>query len=113
MKYVNALLALNKEANILVEQEDIGIVTPYKRQMYRIKEQLKNQGLDEIEVGTAEVFQGREKRIIIITTVRAQQSLLLYDKKYDLGFVRSEKVKVCASNSNFFYYYDLYFSVLT
>lgn len=45
-----------------------------------------------VEVGTTETFQGREKRIIIITTVRAQKDLLLYDKKYNLGFVKHEKV---------------------
>lgn len=50
-------------------------------------------GFPEIEVGTTEVFQGREKRIIIISTVRAQPSLLKYDKCYKLGFVKNAKVR--------------------
>lgn len=78
--------------NIKVAQTDIGIVTPYKRQMYRIKECLMEREWENIEVGTVETFQGREKRVIIITTVRAQRSLLLQDREYELGFVRSEKV---------------------
>lgn len=50
--------------------------------------------LSEIEVGTVEVFQGREKRIIIISTVRSKPSLLKLDKQYNLGFVRNEKVNI-------------------
>lgn len=78
--------------NIKVAQTDIGIVTPYKRQMHRIKECLMVRDWENIEVGTVETFQGREKRVIIITTVRAQRSLLLQNREYELGFVKSEKV---------------------
>lgn len=49
-------------------------------------------GFENIEVGTTESFQGREKRIIIISTVRAQDSLLKHDKKYNLGFVKHDQV---------------------
>lgn len=61
--------------------------------MYKIKELLKRNKLDKVEVGTTETFQGREKRVMIISTVRARHDLLLYDKKYNLGFVRNDKVK--------------------
>lgn len=62
--------------------------------MYKIKELLKRNNFEKVEVGTTETFQGREKRIIIISTVRARQDLLLYDKKYNLGFVRNDKVSI-------------------
>lgn len=64
--------------------------------MYRIKYALSE--YKDIEIGTVETFQGREKRIIIISTVRGQHSLLLYDRKYNLGFVSNEKV-CCYKNS--------------
>lgn len=64
----------------------------FSLQMYRIKDKLQHNGFSGVEVGTPEVFQGREKRIIIISTVRAQASLLLYDKKYKLGFIKNKKV---------------------
>lgn len=48
--------------------------------------------IENIEVGTTETFQGREKRVIIISTVRSNRNLLDYDKKYNLGFLVSEKV---------------------
>ncbi|KAF5270326.1 hypothetical protein FQR65_LT05514 [Abscondita terminalis] len=87
-KYVKALISLEETK---VVPSDIGVVTPYIRQVYRIKDALTREKLDEVEVGTTEVFQGREKRIIIISTVRAQHNLLLYDRKYKLGFVKNEK----------------------
>lgn len=88
IKYVSALLSL-QETKVL--QSEIGIVTPYIRQVYRVKELLAKNNYTDVEVGTTEVFQGREKRIIIISTVRAQYDLLLYDRKYKLGFVANEK----------------------
>ncbi|KAK5650663.1 hypothetical protein RI129_001692 [Pyrocoelia pectoralis] len=88
IKYVAALLTL---AEIEVLQSEIGVVTPYTRQVYRIKELLSKRNYSDVEVGTTEAFQGSEKRIIIISTVRAQYDLLLYDRKYKLGFVANEK----------------------
>ncbi|MCH3917612.1 MAG: AAA domain-containing protein [Spirochaetia bacterium] len=47
-------------------QSDIGIIAPYNAQVKAIKEQLN---LDTIEVATVHKFQGREKDIIILTSV--------------------------------------------
>ncbi|KAG5889286.1 hypothetical protein JTB14_007047 [Gonioctena quinquepunctata] len=92
LKYVQALISLefeNEEDKVTPEQ--IGVVTPYIRQVYKVREILKQNHLEGVEVGTTETFQGREKRIILITTVRAQKDLLLHDKQYNLGFVRHDK----------------------
>lgn len=58
---------------------DIGIISPYNRQCEVIKEDLYNNGYEAISVGSAEVFQGQERRVIIISTVRTENG--------DLGFV--------------------------
>jgi helicase MOV-10 len=87
VKYVTALMRLNLPSAYRVRMDQIGVVTPYKRQVHKIKDRLKHQGFEAVEVGTTESFQGREKRVIIISTVRAQHSLLLHDRKYNLGFV--------------------------
>lgn len=66
----------------------------YFFKVHKIKEILKRSNFDKVEVGTTETFQGREKRVIIISVVRAREDLLLYDKKYNLGFVRQDKVNI-------------------
>ncbi|CAH1967600.1 unnamed protein product [Acanthoscelides obtectus] len=89
---VQALLKMSfRDSSKNVKQEEIGVVTPYVRQVHTIRQYLRNRNIEHVEVGTTETFQGREKRIIIISTVRAQKDLLLYDRKYRLGFVRQEK----------------------
>lgn len=45
--------------------EDIGVVTPYRRQVDKVAEALQN----KIEADTVHKFQGREKEIIIMSTV--------------------------------------------
>ncbi|CAB3246161.1 unnamed protein product [Arctia plantaginis] len=84
--YVQALVKKHK-----VLLEDIGIVTPYIRQVYTINKMLRELRYEKIEVGTVEAFQGKEKRVIIISTVRANCSLLDYDAKFQLGFLVDDK----------------------
>lgn len=85
IEYIKAIVNANIKNKVL--PSEIGIVTPYIRQMYRLKQLLQQNGFKDVEVGTTEAFQGREKRVILISTVRAQHSLLRHDRKYDLGFV--------------------------
>lgn len=75
-----------------VQQKDIGILAPYIRQVYKLKAKLKHKTWENIEVGTAETFQGREKRVIIVSTVRSNRNLLELDSKLKLGFVADAKV---------------------
>lgn len=44
---------------------------------------LKSEGYDQIDVDAVEVFQGQERKIIIVTTVRTEENL---------GFMADEKV---------------------
>jgi helicase MOV-10 len=60
--------------------------------MYRLKGKLKEKGWEDVEVGTTETYQGREKRVILISTVRSKRNLLDYDSKFQLGFVANPKV---------------------
>lgn len=63
-----------------ITAEDIGILTPYKAQAHLLKESLKN---SDIEIGSAEYYQGREKNIIIVSTVRSQSQTI--------GFLNNKK----------------------
>ena len=49
---------------------------------------LRDHAWDGISVGTAESFQGQEREIILITTVRSGAT-----DEQELGFVRNERVR--------------------
>jgi superfamily I DNA and/or RNA helicase len=91
VRYVKTLL--NGEwSHEPVKQTDIGIISPYIRQVYKLKAKLKDKGWEDIEVGTTETYQGREKRVILVSTVRSQRDLLAVDAKFNLGFVANARV---------------------
>ncbi|XP_058832069.1 putative helicase MOV-10 [Topomyia yanbarensis] len=70
VSYIKEILAcgINEKQ---VEQKEIGVISPYARQVIFLKERFKKYDWREIEVGSTEQFQGREKLIIIISTVRS------------------------------------------
>lgn len=80
--YVDSLLKDGINGKTVL-QEDIGIVSPYKAQILRLKETFSKQ--QKIEIGTAEYFQGREKKIMIISAVKS-------GRKFPVGFLSNEKV---------------------
>lgn len=65
MEYVKKLLA--PETNLT--ESEVGIISPYKLQCTKIKNACQNGGFERIQIGTSEVFQGQEKKVIILSTV--------------------------------------------
>lgn len=51
---------------------DIGVIAPYRRQVQMLQRQLEGKGRSGIRVGTVEEFQGQEKRVVIVMSVRAE-----------------------------------------
>ncbi|XP_017000701.2 uncharacterized protein [Drosophila takahashii] len=82
MDYVKDLMyfGLNGEK---VLQTDIGIISPYKNQYQRIQEQLNMRNWSQIDCGSVELFQGKEKQVIIVSFVRS------FTPK--LGFLNNER----------------------
>ena len=88
--YVDLLI---RESRPPTAYEDIGIVTPYARQAEKIRAALamKHPG-NTIKVGSVETFQGQERRVIILSTVRSEPDLFFdHDIKYNLGFIAHPK----------------------
>lgn len=66
---MGALLSPNNSFGTIVTGNEIGVVTPYKAQHIKISSKLEEHGWEDIMVGTAELFQGKERPVMIISTV--------------------------------------------
>lgn len=96
--YVKELLK-NDTARKPIKQADIGIVTPYKLQTKVIGRVCRNNGFKDITIGTAEVFQGQERPVMIVSTVRSGGIL---------GFVKDPRVRF-----HFIRHFMMYFELLS
>lgn len=83
MEYVRKLLVDGARAGKTVTEKDIGVVTPYKLQSKVIARACRRSSFNDITVGTAEVFQGQEKPVMIVSTVCTNGTL---------GFVKDPRV---------------------
>ncbi|XP_072829885.1 RNA helicase Mov10l1 isoform X2 [Vicugna pacos] len=81
---------LARSVSSQVSASDIGVITPYRKQVEKIKVLLRNVDLTDIKVGSVEEFQGQEYLVIIISTVRSNEDSF-EDDRYFLGFLSNSK----------------------
>jgi helicase MOV-10 len=70
-----------------LDKADIGVITPYRQQVLKIKKVLENWELSDVKVGSVEQFQGQEREVIIVSTVRSTIKHNDFDRTYRLGFL--------------------------
>ncbi|KAI1789429.1 P-loop containing nucleoside triphosphate hydrolase protein [Ganoderma leucocontextum] len=87
--YVQALLADRQHP---IQAKDIGVITPYHAQVRKIRKLLRDADIPDVDVGSVEIFQGQERRAVIISTVRSSADLLAYDAKFTLGLRLQSRV---------------------
>ncbi|AWP02474.1 putative helicase mov-10-B.1 [Scophthalmus maximus] len=78
--------------------KDIGIIAPYRKQVEKIQKALRSlsalsrwSDIKELKVGCVEEFQGQERKIIMISTVRSSINYVKMDKDFNIGFLSNEK----------------------
>ncbi|KAI8039036.1 probable RNA helicase armi [Drosophila gunungcola] len=76
-------------ANVTPEQ--IGILTPYVKQVKMLRNMFIGTDVAMPKIGSVEEFQGQERDIMLISTVRSTESILRIDARLSLGFVRCNK----------------------
>ena len=67
------------------------MITPYRRQVQKMRQLLRKNNLQEVTVGSTEEFQGQERRVIIVSTVRSSPEYVSTDNQYKLGFLKNPK----------------------
>ncbi|RZF40420.1 hypothetical protein LSTR_LSTR011190 [Laodelphax striatellus] len=68
--------------------DDIGIITPYNKQAYKIRQLLSKLDVTLPKVGSVEEFQGQERLVILLSTVRTTHRLD-NNMKQLMGFISS------------------------
>lgn len=58
-----------------LRQADIGIVSPYSEQCSTIRARLSAKKYDKITVDSAEKFQGQQRKVMIVSTVRTGDAI--------------------------------------
>ncbi|KAH7334376.1 P-loop containing nucleoside triphosphate hydrolase protein [Rhizoctonia solani] len=86
--YVKALI---DEGKYGLNANSIGVITPYRQQCVKIRQLLNKVGYGGVEVKVTEDWQGQERRVIIISTVRSDPELLEEGALKFLGFVTSPR----------------------
>ncbi|KAI0336614.1 P-loop containing nucleoside triphosphate hydrolase protein [Cubamyces sp. BRFM 1775] len=88
LEYIKQLL---RDRQHPIRAADIGVIAPYYAQVRKIRLLLRRDNIEDVKVGSVEEFQGQERRVIIISTVRSTRDLLSYDAKFTLGFVSNPR----------------------
>uniref|UniRef100_A0A8C4I5L8 RNA helicase n=1 Tax=Dicentrarchus labrax TaxID=13489 RepID=A0A8C4I5L8_DICLA len=72
--------------------KDIGIIAPYRKQVsLKSKRPLSPSLLGIDGVGSVEEFQGQERKIIMISTVRSSINYVKMDEDFNIGFLSNKK----------------------
>ncbi|XP_047983533.1 probable RNA helicase SDE3 isoform X1 [Salvia hispanica] len=88
-KTVEMIKVLIEEKGL--KEEEIGVIAPYRKQVSKIKEALECLGNTNVKVGSVEQFQGQERKVIIVSTVRSTVKHNEFDKVHYLGFLSNPR----------------------
>ncbi|KAI4522633.1 P-loop containing nucleoside triphosphate hydrolase protein [Schizophyllum commune Loenen D] len=89
--YIEKLKQARSTSGFRAADDDIGVIAPYHAQCVKIRKALQGTGAEKVKVGSVEEFQGQERRVIIISTVRSSQEFVQYDLRHTLGFVANPR----------------------
>ncbi|KAI3415783.1 hypothetical protein GPALN_005367 [Globodera pallida] len=95
LKYIKML---RETTNI--EDEDIGVISPYKQQTQKIRQCLS--GSRKITVDSVECYQGSERRVIILTLSRSKQIGFLAEyKRLNTSLTRAKELIIVVASLDF------------
>ncbi|KAL0572130.1 hypothetical protein V5O48_009828 [Marasmius crinis-equi] len=81
---------LRSDRRIRITDNDIGVIAPYHAQVLKLRTAFRSFA-DSVKVGSVEEFQGQERKVIIVSTVRSSREFVEYDLRHTLGFVANPR----------------------
>ncbi|KAG7087423.1 hypothetical protein E1B28_013391 [Marasmius oreades] len=93
-RIADVVFSLMEEANKSsppLQLQDIGVMAPWREQVWRLREDFRKRGFGRVDVGSVEDFQGREKRVVVISCVRSTSKYLAEDTAKGIGLVFERK----------------------
>ena len=86
-----------------VRTEEIGIITPYNAQKYKLYDKFDDEKYEDLRIESVDGFQGMEKEYIIISTVRSNVSgiigFLASTKRLNVALTRAKKGLIILGNA--------------
>ncbi|EIW74342.1 P-loop containing nucleoside triphosphate hydrolase protein [Coniophora puteana RWD-64-598 SS2] len=84
------------EETFKIAPEDIGIISPYHAQRYAINDLC---GWEGLKIGTVESFQGQERRVIIVSTVRTRRlGFMSEPQRMNVALTRARALLIVVGN---------------
>lgn len=93
VKEVISIIQILLASGSRLKQSDIGVVSPYKLQCRKIAKACQTNHFNDIAIGTTEVFQGKEKKAMIISTVvshNGQPGYFISNPKVGNNFIKQD-----------------------
>lgn len=91
MEIITSLLSEAESSSPPLRPAHIGIMAPWREQVWKLRERLRMESLHDVDVGTIEDFQGRESRVVIISCVRSSRRFLQEDSGRGVGLMYEKK----------------------
>ncbi|KAM4795733.1 putative helicase MOV-10 [Rhinophrynus dorsalis] len=95
--YLECLLKTQgKKGLAKISPKEIGIISPYRKQVEKIRKAVNMKfgsvhGIKSLKIGSVEEFQGQERKVILVSTVRSTNDYVKFDEDFSLGFLKNPK----------------------
>ncbi|XP_069801360.1 helicase MOV-10 [Dendropsophus ebraccatus] len=95
--YLQSLLETQGKKGIAkISPKEIGIIAPYRKQVEKIRKAINIQfkavtDIKDLKIGSVEEFQGQERKVILMSTVRSSMDYVKFDEEFSLGFLKNPK----------------------
>ncbi|KAG9485559.1 hypothetical protein GDO78_008567, partial [Eleutherodactylus coqui] len=97
VSYLHSLIETQGKKGIAkISPKEIGIIAPYRKQVEKIRKAINKEfkavtDIKDLKIGSVEEFQGQERKVILISTVRSSTDYVKFDEDFSLGFLKNPK----------------------